>query len=239
MDQDVYLTKVLQAEDGNLFLLGRAGNAGWVAKIDGAGKTLWERDFGSAGVAALVDGVQTDDKDLLLLGSYNSSTFNPTSWVGKLNGRGDLLIANRLSGSGQSISGSAEGMSVVVGDRRGPEGREVWAKGLTANLVESWSTVVLSRAGGVFPFKVAAVSSGGWVVAGSGKDNLPTMTRVSKSGGVMWTYTHRYAPNLIPLMGRFDLLSSGQELILAFTLDSLNKNREQRQTVRIVKFTVK
>jgi hypothetical protein len=235
-ESDLYVTKVVPSDEGSL-LLGRVGGDGWLGKVGGSGKLVWERNLGTEGVAVLLDGAQSDDGGFLLLGSDKNGDASST-WVGKVTARGDLIVKNRVVGEAQRISSSDDGSAVVVGDRRGTDGREVWARGLTPSLTESWNTTIVSGVKGVFPFTVASVS-GGWVVVGAGKDRLPSISRVSKGGQLLWTYTYRMNPALVPLMGRGEVLSTGQEIYVLFTLASLNDAREQRESVRVLKFAVR
>ncbi len=237
-ESDLYLTKVVPLEDGSLLLLGHVEDGGWLAKVDASGKLVWERTLGPEGVAVLLDGVRNDDESFLLLGSPKGGTA-PSSWVGKVTARGDLVLKNLLPGDARRIAGSADGAAIVVGDRLGAQGREVWAAGLTPSLTESWNTAILSGVKSVAPFTVAAVAGGGWVVFGPGKDYLPSISRVSGGGQLLWTYTHRISPKVVPIMERGEVLSAGQEIFALFTLASLNEAGEQRGTVRVLKLAVR
>jgi hypothetical protein len=237
-ESDLYLTKVVPSEDGSLLLLGHVGDGGWLAKVDASGKLAWERNLGPDGVAVLLDGVRNDDESFLLLGSPKGGTA-PSSWVGKVTARGDLVLKNLLPRDARRIAGSADGSAILVGDRLGAQGREVWAMGLTPSLTESWNTAILSGVKSVAPFTVAAISGGGWVVFGPGKDYLPSISRVGRGGQLLWTYTHQISPKVVPIMERGEVLSAGQEIFALFTLASLNEAGEQRETVRVLKFTVR
>jgi len=230
---------VLEATDGDLLLLGRSGSDGWIAGINDSGKTLWEQRLGAKGVAVILDGYPSDGGSFAVLGSYESTPSAPATWIGRFNSHGELQSEIRLIGSANGIASSADGTTIIIGERASPQGKDIWARLLTAGLEDKRVITVLSKVKGVFPFKSTCFAGGGWFVVGSDGEYLPWVGYISREGDLRWTETRRFEPRLVPIVGRSDVLSDGADIFALFTLAMLNEKGEQRQTVRVVQFSAR
>jgi hypothetical protein len=108
--------------DGGFVIVGSSpvssfGGQGYVVRVDGSGKKVWERTFGGAGNDAIDSLVVTSDGGLALVGSYNNNDL----WVIRTDGSGAQIWSQTYDHAGGADFGrgiyqrAADGSFIVLG----------------------------------------------------------------------------------------------------------------------------
>jgi len=114
----------------------------WGVKLNRFGVTEWRRYFGGSNNDRSYDVVQTDNGDLIMVGSSESDDFDITNpkgsydfWAVKMSLQGDLIWQKNFGGSSieiaYSITNTNDGHYILAGDTRSSDGDVSSFKGNT------------------------------------------------------------------------------------------------------------
>jgi len=234
--RNLVITKVLRTSGGGVVLVGVSGGVGSIRSLGESGEALWVRQMAAEHVASIVDASPTGDGGLVVLGEVGGTKAGPISWIGRFQAKGELVAETHFAGDAQSIAGSPDGSVIVVGERPAPNGKEIWARSLTASLKERSISTVLSETKSVLPFKLAPAPGGGAVVIGANKEYLPWIGHLGQDGRLGWADTRRYDAKLVPVAGTSDVFAVSDGFVAAIGLAILDEKGAQRQTVRVLKY---
>lgn len=232
------ITKIIMTTDGKFLLIGRAFSKAFLMKIESSGKVVWEKMVRDEKLSLFLDGLVTDEGDIVLIGSHLARGGETNIWVGKFTPDGDLIDRNNFGGRYSSVAKEKGSGYVLVYDKRGPRGWDIWMRGLRSDLTESWNEKILSEVKVSLPFRIADVPSGDFIVVGSKQSRL-WVSRIKEGAKVKWTYMHREEGISWERLWNVDLLSSHDEFFVPFTMIVVNSRAEQRQVIRLIKFLAK
>ena len=217
---------------GNMLLAGSLGTQPWVREIDTAGAKVREfpiRLASSSAVAAVIE-------DGNAVAACEQGTFPDSEvWVGRVSPGGEVKGDVTFPGRPTDLARGADGSFAVAIEQRTPAGSDILLKGLSAGLKEQWSRVLAGKQRVAGSFRLAAVDSGGYVVAGS-KDRGLLISRVKADGTALWTEQHEPQSSAeLELTMRVELAHAGDTYVAAYTA-FISVGREQRQVVRVIRF---
>jgi hypothetical protein len=227
------IRRVLTAGDERLVLVGSVGAKPLVTAVNAEGKTVAEHAPGAEGMTAIGAAFETDGS--VVVAAEEGRFPNTTAWVGRVSPQGVVLARKSFPGRPTDIARGSDGTYVVVVDRSGPEGSEILLKALAPDLGELWTRTLVSRQRVAVPFRVAPVTTGGYIIAGA-KDRGLWVSRVKADGAEVWTEAHDplTSPEL-EIVSHVELTSAQDTFVTAYTAFVV-AGREQREVVRAVRF---
>src|SRR5437016_12684665 len=157
---------------------------------------------------------------------------------GILNSSVEILSTTRFPGRSGGIACFVNTGYGALLEEQAPGGLDVWVRGLTPDLKESWKSKVLPGAGPL-NFKIGSLAGSDLIVAGS-KHNTLWVSRIESDGRIKWMYTQPYDPKTQPFLRNIDVLTSQDGLFVMRTILALSGTEgaiEQRQSVGITKLS--
>ena len=233
LSRDADIQKLV-AVGRRLIALGTVNNRPLVAEITTEGKTIWQQTIDAA--PALIDSARaTRDGGVIVLGRRGS--VSQEVWLAKLSEKGSLERSITFPARAGAVTELAGGGYAVVTDATAARGFDVTLRLFSGDLKEQSNTPIAS--GQLNPaFDIAAVPSGGFVVAGT-RDRGLWVTRYDSGAAVVWTDHRPPQPPDVEMVSDLKLLGrSGTTLVLAYSA-FVTEGREQRKVVRVVTFGVK
>ena len=229
------LQRLVRLRDGRVLALGLALDKLASAEIGENGRLAPSKAFAAS--AALVETAEaTFDGGAVLLARRGFEVATAEIAIAKLSARGDLERTRALPGRTGSIAALKGGGYALVSSQAGARGFDVTLRMLDSDMQERSATRLVTDQ--VNPgFAVIATPSGGFVVAGS-KDRGLWVSEYAADGKAMWTESRVPAPPEAEMVFNLRLLIAGDTVVLPYTAFTI-ENREQRKSVRIVKFQVK
>lgn len=232
---------VVETATGRLFAVGNVGPKFLSAEIRPDGTTVAQRVLTTP--AVVIEDVQpTLDGGLIVIGRQAAMSKEAASddalplWMGKFSSKGDFERETKLSGRSPSIASLSNGDFVVSLFQAQARTQDLEVRVLDRDLRQKWTkTVVTGQAPTAPAFQVAAMASGGFVVAGA-KDRGLWVTEFGPKGEVIWTDAKTPAPPEMEMVFNLKLLSSRQSTYVAYTAFTA-ADREQRQQVRLARLT--
>jgi hypothetical protein len=114
----------------------------WGVKLNNEGETQWRRYFGGTNNDRSYDVIETDDDNLIMVGSSESNDFDVSDpkgsydfWAVKVSLDGDMIWQKNFGGSsidiGYSVTSTLDNQYLFVGDTRSSDGDVVDFKGNT------------------------------------------------------------------------------------------------------------
>lgn len=231
----VLIMKIIQTADRKYLLIGRASDKPLMMKVDERGNTIWKKTIDDENLSIFLDGLLTDDNGYALIGTYITSSGESNFWLGKFDSNGDLFKKNIFNGRYGNIVKAKDNGYAVVHNQMGSKGWNIFIRGINPDLSGSWNAELLSGVEVFSPFKIASASNGDYIVAGSGESRL-SVSRIKKGGEVLWNHIRRDNSTVWEKLWNFDLLSQSGEFVIPYTMLIVNKQGEQRQVIKIMKF---
>ena len=228
------IRRVLASGDERLVLVGSVGAKPLVMSVDAEGKTVAEHSPGAEGMTAV--GATFESDGSMVVAGEQGTFPNSTTWVGRVSPRGLVLARTSFPGRPADLARGSDGTYVILVERTGPEGSEILLKALAPDFSELWTRTLMSRQRMMAAsFRVAPVTSGGYIIAGA-KDRGLWVSRVKADGTEVWVEAHDplTSPDL-EMVSRVELASSQDVFVTAYTAFVVN-GREQREVVRAVRF---
>lgn len=231
----VLIMKMIQTADRKYLLIGRTEDRPLMMMVDENGHMIWKKTLDDDKLSIFLDGVTTDDSGYVLIGTYKALSGESNIWLGKFDSSGKLLLKNTFGGRYGTIAKTKDNEYAIVHDQIDSAEWNVFIRGLNPDLSGSWSTELLSGAKVYSPFKIASVSNGDYIVAGAGESML-SVSRIKKGGEVVWNHIRRDNSAVWEKLWNYDMLSHAGEFIIPYTMLIVNKEGEQRQVIKIMKF---
>ena len=227
------IRRVLASGDERLVLVGSVGAKALVTAVNAEGKTVAEHAPGAEGMTAVGATFEADGS--MVVAGEQGRFPTATTWVGRVSPRGVILARASFAGRPADIARGSDGTYVVVVERGGPEGSEILLKALAPDLTELWTRTLMSRQRIPATFRVAPVTTGGYIIAGA-KDRGLWVSRVKADGAEVWVEAHDplTSPDL-EVVSHMELASAQDVFVTAYTAFVVN-GREQREVVRAVRF---
>lgn len=124
---------ITPTDDGGFVIAGSSngGKAGWLAKLNEKGDTVWQKTITTKGKAFFNDIVQTADGGLLAAGGIYTSESRMDMWLCRLYADGQVVwqknFGNRGADEARSVVEDASGNIAIAGvTSQGKGGRNVW-----------------------------------------------------------------------------------------------------------------
>jgi hypothetical protein len=182
-------------------------------------------------------GVSTPEGEFVLVGNsgeYDAVRSGPSLvWVGRYDAGGALKTEITFPGRYGSITRSGDGGYALVYDKSSSVDQEIHVKGLSAEAKELWDAPLQDGARSVSEFKIAALSRGGYVVAGR-KTGRPYVALLDGTGRTVATLDGVVVERSIDL-GDAGLAYAGASLYVASSHIEARTRSDVRQTVRVRK----
>ncbi len=237
---------IVPLADRNLLLLGRKSEGDAVAiKIDANGKSVWEKVLDRGKYEFFSDGIPTEKGGAVVVGisatPQGFSIGRAEILVMKLDKNGEITdektFPGRLSimssgpGSVTKIQG---GGFALVYDKSESQIQDIRIKALNSKLEELWETRVLNSNSerDIGQFKLAAVPSGGFVVAGT-KDSALWIALLNADGqrvGEFWDTERRPS--------RYELVAKQGTFFIIYTVPQLNDKRRLNTKIGAMMFKI-
>jgi hypothetical protein len=199
------------------------------------GAVTWERVLPADGVR--LESMSTaDDGSLLVLGRSGADVTKATLWVATLSPKGELLTQATFPGHDGEIARLRDGSAVLVFDRVAEKGFDVFVKTLGPDLRERSTTPLMSAQLTSGAFRIAATPDGGYLIAGV-RDRGRYVARFDAAGKERWSDSRPPAAPGLEIVMRVELLVRGRTVLLPYAAYVV-EGREQRQAVRVARFTL-
>ena len=229
------IQELVRLRDGRLLAIGNAGGNPLVAEISASGETVWQNAV-PADPAAIDMAAPSPDGGVVVLGRRGADLATQEVWVAKLSAKGGLDHAVTIAARGGSVAPLGGGGYALVTHQAGARLFDVTLRGLAPDMRELWTRTLVADQ--VNPaFAVAPAADGGFVVAGT-KDRGLWVARYTAGGEEVWTEHRVPQPPDLELVSNLALLVRDEVFVLAYTAFTLD-GREQRQSVRVIRFEVK
>lgn len=220
---------------GRLLAVGVDGPQIFVAELADDGKVTRLSQL-QAESALIERAVPVADGGVLLVGRRGSDAAAAEVWLGLVSAEGELVRSARFPARDGVVAALQGGGYAAVLQRAGARGFDVTLHALEADLRERWSKPLATDQ--VNPwFDVAPVPSGGFVVAGT-KDRGLWVTRYAADGTSVWTEHRMPEPSAPEMVFNLRLFTRGETFVLPYTAFTV-EDREQRQSIRVITFTVR
>jgi hypothetical protein len=232
---DFDLHELVRLTDGRVLAFGIVEDKLFAAELADNGRVAWQKTLPvPTGVVEMA--APTSDGGAVVLARRGQDTPPGEVWVGKLSPKGDVERAITFPGRRGSVAALREGGYALVTSLPGARGFDVMLRVLDRDMHERSSTRLATDQ--VNPgFSVVAAPREGFIVAGA-KDRGLWASQIAADGRSLWTEARTPAPPEAEMVFNVQLRAAGDTLFLPYTAFTL-QGREQRQSIRVVKFQVK
>jgi hypothetical protein len=231
---DADLTGLARLSNGQLLALGTMGRP-VVAEVAAGGAVGWERILPADG-AVLESATPTDDGGAIVVGRIGSDPTTAKLWLGSLSAKGELVAQATFPGHDGKVARLRDGSHVLVFDRIAAKGFDVFVKALGPDLRERSTTPLMTGQLLTGAFRVAPTPDGGYVIAAV-KDRGRFVARYDATGAERWADARPPTPPTLEIVTRIELLPRGRTFVMPYAAYIVD-GREQRQVVRVARFTV-
>jgi hypothetical protein len=229
------LHRLARLANGRVFAFGVAGGKLTGVEVAENGRLVGEKAL-LASPAFVEMAASAFDGGAVVLARRGFEIATAEIWAAKLSSRGDVEQTITLPGRTGSIAALKGGGFALVSSRAGTRGFDVTLRVLGPDMRERSANQLVTDQ--VNPaFSVVATPSGGFVVAGS-KDRGLWVSEFAPDGRPLWTEMRKPAPPDAEMVFNLQLASTNDTVFLPYTAFTL-EGREQRKSVRIIKFQVK
>lgn len=231
------ISKILATSDGNYLLMGEEGGYPSVMKIDERGKELWSKTFKQNNYGRYIDGISTNDAGFILVensgASAKSMDNTPDIFIAKYNAKGEKENEKYLSGRNGNIVMGQNNSLVILYDKSHTATQDIWAQAYDKNLAPLWDCNITITPFGFYPFKIAALQNGDYVVAGqiiaSGKTWL---SYIDSSGVKKWDYVSPRAVFAVDT----DVACTDASCYLVESIPTLQTRETDVRKIKVIKF---
>lgn len=233
-----HVSDVVPAEDGRFLVVGRADARGWLMKLDAKLAIRWDKTFEDEPLTVFHDAAVRPDGSIVAVGAQLLETGQTNLWVGELTAEGQVAARQVFAGREASIGVAPHGLAVVY-DVKTDRGWDVFVRGYSDGLGEQWTTPVATNLRMPREYRIAAGLRGEWLVAGP-KENRLWLGTYGANGALLHGWT---APMENELWERLwnvgGLLLRGSDLIVPYTLLTLDDEKRQIQRIRVTKLPLR
>jgi hypothetical protein len=232
--RDLFFNKLRTTADGDLLAIGRTGDEAFLLKLRPNGEIAAETIVHDKELAIALDVVEINDT-YVLAGAHLKPTGESNLWIGRVNAKGDVLSRTVFAGRlGSLVYDDDTRKLAVIYEVVGTKGWNVFVRGLDEGLATTWESQLMTESPTMLPFQMAAIPGGGLLVAGSTSRRLLWFSRLAKGGEKQWTQEHFEPDALWQGVWNYQVLTSAQESVLAFTELLVGEEKEQRQIVKVL-----
>jgi hypothetical protein len=223
----------VSATRNGIAVLGHFAARPMVVEIDTEGKLVSDLAFGKEEMS-VINAIFEADGSVVVAGEKGVLPASTAS-VSRVSRRGEVLARAAFVGRPIDIARGNDGAYLLLVERSNGEGSEILMIGLASNLTESWTRPVAARQRLGPTFRVAAVPSGGFIVAGT-KDRGLWISRVTSDGAEVWTEAHDpMKTEDMEMTSQVEMASAKDTFLVAYTAFVVS-GREQHQVVRTIRF---
>jgi hypothetical protein len=234
----LYISDVVPAEEGRFLVVGRSNDRGWMMKLDAQLAIRWDKTFDAEKMTIVHDAAVRPDGSIAAVGVQLLETGVTNLWVGEITSEGQ--VAERVQFAGREATIAVNGGRVaVVYDVKGQTGWDVFVRAYAPGLQEEWITPL--AAGLRLPriFRIAAAPADTWVVAGA-KEKTLGLTAFGPGGATLWSWSAPVENDVFQMLWNVgDLQLRGSDVIVPYTLLTLDENERQVQRIRLIKLPLR
>lgn len=232
----IWTNKLLPTTDGNLLLIGHESLDALVIKIDGSGKTLWEKKDDRGAMDFFVDGIPLDKGSFVLIGNTGRYDVlrrgDSRVWLSIYEANGTKRTEKFFAGRFGNVARSSKGTYALIYDKEISSNQSIVVKSLNPALEVLWESQIVTTAGSYSDFKILPLPTDGFVVAGD-KNGHPYAARIRADGTKAWAFAR---DNLNKSMDIGLAISDG-EIIIVSSIYAVEDTKSLRQIVWATKLT--
>jgi len=234
-----YISDVVPAEDGRFLVVGRSNARGWMMKLDAKLAIRWDKTFDDEKMTVFHDASVRPDGSIAAVGGQLLPTGVTNIWVGEITTDGQ--VAARVMFPGREATIATEGGRVAVSyDVKGAGGWDVFVRGYGPGLREEWITPLTSGLRLPREFRIAAGPGDTWVVAGATKEKKLGVTALGTGGAPLWNWTSPVENDFWEMLWNVgDLQLRGPDVVVPYTLLTLDDADRQVQRIRLIKLPLR
>jgi hypothetical protein len=231
------LQKLLPLPDGGFVLLGQRNADFFLARIDGAGKLLWQKTEDAGAIDVLTDGVVLSPTQFLVVGGSGEYDIlergSSKVWVKKYDTDGKLISENSFPGRRARLGATGEGYFHLAYDQSASDAQQIVVQRMSEGLATVWSTRILEAPSGYSTFRVTGDPSGGVVVVGA-KAEKPYVVGLDRQGGRQWEFWGR---DLLSA-DEYGIAMSGKTVFVGSSVFAPTEGGKFVQRVRVFKLVL-
>ncbi len=235
LPNDLFVSKVIQGADGGFFLVGRADTRGLVAKLNDNGELQASAFIADPDLTVLTDGIALPDHTFILLGEHLDDSGKTTTWLARVNEKGEVLIKTKFAGQSGAISCSSTGHCGIIYAVPGTNDWKVMVRAIDDNLAMAWETEVQSGLKLNPQWRLLAENNGTLLAAGGNAKHRLWVGSLSKDGTLASSRIFEEPSVQWQRLWNFDLLPAQQEFVIPLTQLIVGKELDQRQVFKVLR----
>jgi hypothetical protein len=236
IDGFLTISRVVAAANGHLVLVGNIGIRPMIVEIDMEGRKISQFSPCADGMMAVSAAI---DADSSVVAACNEETASgETVWVDRVSRDGTISIKTSFPGRATDIVRGPDGSYLVLAARGTITDSEVFVKGLGSALTEHWTRSLAKNQRPAGVFRAAPTMTGDFIVVGTIDGGL-WISRVKADGSDVWTEIHDIRNSTDPeSVLEVGLAALQDNFVVAYTAFVV-EGRQQRQVVRVIRFSAK
>jgi len=235
LPNDLFVSKVIQGTDGGIFLIGRAGTQGLLAKLNDSGEVQANSFIADPDLTVLTDGISLPDHGFILLGEHLDDSGKTTMWLARVNEKGEVLIKTKFAGQSGAISCSGAGHCGIIYALPGTNDWKIMVRAVDSNLAMVWETEVQSGLRLNPQWRLLAGNNGTLLAAGGNAKHRLWVGALSKDGTLASSRIFEEPSVQWQRLWNFDLLPAQREFVIPLTQLIVGKELDQRQVFKVVR----
>lgn len=233
-----FISDVVPAEDGRFLIVGRSNARGWMMKLDAKLAIRWDKTFDDEVMTVFHDAAVRPDGSIVAVGAQLLESGQTNLWVGEITTEGQVAARRLFPGREANIA-TADGSVALVYDVKGATGWDVFVRGYADGLKEVWTTQIATNVQIPSENRIAAGPNGEWVVGGP-KVKRPAVSVLSAAGVPLWSWIAPMENETWEMFWNVgDLQMRGSDVVVPYTLLTLDEAKRQIQRIRIVKLPLR
>jgi hypothetical protein len=235
LPRDSFVSKVLQNADGGVVLIGRADTRGLLAKLDNSGELQASSFIADPDLTVLTDGISLPDHGFILLGEHLDDSGKTTTWLARVNEKGEVLVKTKFAGQNGAISCSSPSHCGIIYALPGTKDWKIMVRTIDGNLGTAWETEVQSGLRLNPQWRLMARNNGTLLVAGGNAKQRLWVGALNQDGTLISSRIFEEPAVQWQRLWNFDLLPAQQELIIPLTQLIVGKELDQRQVFKVLR----
>lgn len=236
IDGDFFINRVVPAA-GAFFIVGRQYDRGLALKVSADFSLIWKKNFENEPPTIITDAAVDADGSFILGGTVTGAGGRVSMWLGAFTAEGSMVASTVVPGREARLGTDGAGHYAVLHDVRGSSAWQIWLAGFGADLKPRW-TVQLADGLEMPPTFSLARSGGNWFAAVPTSPSLVTIAEVREGGEIANRSFPPPANSKYERVWNVNSLSlSGGDLVLPYTVVTVNGKGEMRQSISVVRLS--
>lgn len=248
-DEKLTINDIVPTRDGKIWAVGKKFSGtqiakAFVAQYTADGRIVWERTLDHDQPSQIVDGVATENHELVIVGN----SIENEQWVGRgqvwlslVDRQGKVRPIYSVSGHRGRLVRTQQGYVLVYEQTRyTDEGANVWQQDILFQAFDKklkplWRKQLLSNVIGASVFQLAPLENGDVVVAGAKALRL-WLSRIDGKGDARWIYFDENEQRVDRYSTFNYIVSNRRDFVAVYALPVYTKSRDVTYKVGILKF---